>query len=83
MNQQIYSLPPLAAREPLQKKSNARFCIKYHTLSTLKQIKPRFYTLYNGARSRNRTNDLLITNQLLCQLSYAGAIHGAKMGAGF
>jgi hypothetical protein len=26
----------------------------------------------NGARSRDRTNDLLITNQLLCQLSYAG-----------
>ena len=25
-----------------------------------------------GARSRIRTNDLLITNQLLCQLSYAG-----------
>ena len=28
--------------------------------------------MVTGARSRNRTNDLLITNQLLYQLSYAG-----------
>ena len=27
-----------------------------------------------GARSRSRTNDLLITNQLLYQLSYAGYV---------
>ena len=30
----------------------------------------------NGAGSRNRTRDLLITNQLLYQLSYAGASRG-------
>ena len=28
----------------------------------------------NGARNPIRTDDLLITNQLLCQLSYAGLI---------
>jgi hypothetical protein len=28
--------------------------------------------LKNGAGSKNRTHDLLITNQLLYQLSYAG-----------
>ena len=28
--------------------------------------------LENGARNPIRTDDLLITNQLLCQLSYAG-----------
>ena len=47
------------------------------------QIKFHIQTPKNGARSRNRTNDLLITNQLLCQLSYAGSFHSAKMGAGF
>jgi hypothetical protein len=31
------------------------------------------YGSYFGAGSRNRTRDLLITNQLLYQLSYAGA----------
>jgi hypothetical protein len=43
---------------------------------------PHFKYTEDGARSRNRTNDLLITNQLLCQLSYAGTFHGTKMGAG-
>ena len=28
------------------------------------------YSYVSGARSRNRTDDLLITNQLLCLLSY-------------
>ncbi len=41
--QQIYSLPPLATREPLQ---------------------------IIGAGDGTRTRNLLITNQLLCQLSY-------------
>jgi hypothetical protein len=31
---------------------------------------------YNGAGSRIRTDDLLITNQLLYQLSYAGVYLG-------
>ena len=34
---------------------------------------PFFYALYEtGAGNRSRTRDLLITNQLLYQLSYAG-----------
>ena len=41
--QQIYSLPPLATRESIQK-----------------------------ADDRTRTDNLLITNQLLCQLSHIG-----------
>ena len=41
--QQIYSLPPLATREPIHK-----------------------------ADDRTRTDNLLITNQLLCQLSHIG-----------
>ena len=38
--------------------------------------------LLSGAGSKNRTRDLLITNQLLYQLSYAGAwmIDGAIIG---
>ena len=43
--QQIYSLPPLATRESIQK-----------------------------ADDRTRTDNLLITNQLLCQLSHIGNI---------
>ena len=44
--QQIYSLPPLATRESIQK-----------------------------ADDRTRTDNLLITNQLLCQLSHIGIKH--------
>ncbi len=45
--QQIYSLPPLATREPPQK---------------------------DGAGDGTRTRDLLITNQLLYQLSYTSTL---------
>ena len=45
--QQIYSLPPLATRESIQK-----------------------------ADDRTRTDNLLITNQLLCQLSHIGVSNG-------
>ena len=48
--QQIYSLPPLATREPIQ---NVIFD-------------------YYKADDRTRTDNLLITNQLLCQLSHIG-----------
>ena len=34
-----------------------------------------FQSKFKGAGSRIRTDDLLITNQLLYQLSYAGAVH--------
>ena len=33
-----------------------------------------FMKLKNGAGDRNRTNNLLITNQLLCRLSYTGKV---------
>ena len=46
------------------------FCLLYILCTFLSVGKP----LKNGARSRNRTNDLLITNQLLYQLSYAGTL---------
>ena len=36
----------------------------------------RPYLLIIGADSRSRTHDLLITNQLLYQLSYAGTVRG-------
>ena len=46
VSQQIYSLPPLATREPIQN--------------------------FQRADDRTRTDNLLITNQLLCQLSHIG-----------
>ena len=48
---QIYSLLPLATREPVH-------------------ITPPQKASYNGAGDGTRTRNLLITNQLLCQLSY-------------
>ncbi len=33
------------------------------------------FLLESGAESRTRTDDLLITNQLLYQLSYFGLLH--------
>ncbi len=35
-------------------------------------MSPDFFKLENGAPTRTRTADLLITNQLLYQLSYRG-----------
>ena len=55
--QQIYSLPPLAAREiPL--------------IMRLHLVKPFF-----GAGDRSRTNNLLITNQLLCHWATPASQH--------
>ena len=51
LRQQIYSLPPLAARELLQE---------------------------NGAGDGTRTRDLLITSQLLYQLSYTSQNKNSK-----
>ncbi len=53
VRRQIYSLFPLATREPLQRR-----------LADL---------MLNGAGDGTRTRNLLITSQLLCQLSYASA----------
>ncbi len=58
--QQIYSLLPLATREPLH---------IYHKYTSGKPILLIFWV---GADDGTRTRNLLITNQLLCQLSYVG-----------
>ena len=54
LSQQIYSLPPLAARESHQ---------IYKILKNFAQ-----------ADDRTRTDNLLITSQLLCQLSHVGTL---------
>ena len=51
---QIYSLIPLATREPLQKRES----------------QDSLYLKKNGAGGRNRTPDLRITSALLYRLSY-------------
>ena len=67
LSRQIYSLIPLAAREPLRKRLDI-----VHAISlAVKQIA---YTELIGAGERSRTPDRLITSQLLYQLSYASSI---------
>ncbi len=61
-SQQIYSLPPLATRAPTHFK-NVMYLASVHS-----QISPKDE---NGAGNGTRTRNLLITNQLLYQLSYA------------
>ena len=58
--QQIYSLPPLATRE-------------LSPMSSCKEVCENCTLQANGAGERTRTPDLLITNQLLYQLSYTSA----------
>ena len=43
-----------------------------------KAAKPGKAAKQGGAGGRSRTRDLLITNQLLCQLSYAGTAIGIR-----
>ena len=57
--QQIYSLSPLATREFPHTKM----------IHVLKELLSYYY---KKADNRTRTDNLLITNQLLCQLSYIG-----------
>ena len=71
LSRQIYSLLPLTAREPLHVKRQ----------KDLKKRKTNFIVTplilvlpASGASEGNRTPDPLITNQLLCHLSYAGDI---------
>ena len=59
-SQQIYSLPPLATRE-------------LSPMSSCKEVCENCTLQANGAGERTRTPDLLITNQLLYQLSYTSA----------
>ena len=58
--QQIYSLPPLATRE-------------LSPMSSCEEVCENCTLQANGAGERTRTPDLLITNQLLYQLSYTSA----------
>jgi hypothetical protein len=60
---QIYSLFPLATREPLRYPSRFR-------LSRSPRHQPGAVSA--GADERTRTSNLLITNQSLCRLSYTG-----------
>ena len=41
---------------------------------------PRQVSVIFGAGDGTRTRNLLITNQLLCQLSYTGTAHGKEDG---
>ena len=61
LRRQIYSLLPLATREPI------------HFVLGGPASK-------SGAGDGTRTRNLLITNQLLCQLSYTGTAHGKEDG---
>ena len=62
--QQIYSLSPLATRESTH--------MKFYCLPTdIIQI-----NCLMQADDRTRTDNLLITNQLLCQLSHIGVSNG-------
>gem|GEM_PF-3111033 len=73
LSQQIYSLPPLTARELLRDTSRelcrtpAAPSIEVMHADTARRAPAGG----GGAGDRIRTRDLLITNQLLCQLSYA------------
>ena len=66
--QQIYSLPPLATRELLHMKLGPT-----KAPSALAESGRKWASSENGAGGRIRTPDLLITNQLLYQLSYTSA----------
>ena len=66
LSRQIYSLIPLATREPLQKKAVYFLC---PTLLCQDYADAREGKI--GAGERSRTPDRLITSQLLYQLSYA------------
>ena len=69
--EQIYSLPRLATSLSLQNECKV---LTLHTLATngLFIIALLSILYKNGAENRNRTRNLLITSQLLYQLSYFG-----------
>lgn len=76
LTRQIYSLIPLATREPLQKEAldsafGAGRCQMYLAENYLTPHKITRLCEF-GAATKSRTRDLLITNQLLYQLSYSG-----------
>ena len=66
LTRQIYSLIPLATREPLRTRTVKR---------------PSNYLKINGAGGRNRTPDLRITSALLYRLSYTSPAPSFREGA--
>ena len=74
LSRQIYNLLPLTTREPHL--NGRQFYVAALRLATLLELK-------NGADTRNRTGDLLITSQLLYQLSYVGVPHLKRFVAVF
>ena len=79
--QQIYSLPPLAAREATLVNADSALVRTSQAQSSRRSVAsplPQKSTLrfdFRGplpADDRTRTDNLLITNQLLCQLSHIG-----------
>ena len=66
--------PPKSETSDLQSDAFGHSAIRPYS------ILPRLYGVIVGAGDRNRTNNLLITNQLLCQLSYT-SIPPARGGA--
>ena len=83
LSQQIYSLPPLAAREsthimendemvfPFLRKGKNKpyFCVVIFLQSPIPVSRNK-----KKADDRTRTDNLLITSQLLCQLSHIGIL---------
>ena len=68
--QQIYSLPPLATRELLHMEPVNELVRFRNSFEIYKHEEFEFFETVCGAGERTRTPDLLITNQLLYQLSY-------------
>ncbi len=77
LSQQIYSLPPLATREPLHTRLhkpdlqvNPKGRAILHFYCALSSNTSKYGE--TGAGNRSRTRDILITSEVLYQLSYAG-----------
>ena len=72
LTRQIYSLIPLTARESRQNQGTlSRSEEVFHRWANQKNVG----SLKTGAATRSRTLDLLITSELLYQLSYGGLPH--------
>ena len=75
LSRQIYSLIPLATREPLLRESafsNSDPLVSTCFFNENTKLQQKA-SIKSGAGDRSRTYDLLITSQLLYQLSYASS----------
>ena len=83
LSQQIYSLPPLTAREPLRESSNGQFSLVSHRPRIVKIFRPANFPGHllanfprtTGARRGIRTPDLLILTHY-CFRSRRGSAFG-------